>query len=119
MKLITSVNDRVDNPTIADMYMNRTIKSQNKRSGFMKNPYDFFSLTSQGHRTYNHDLLSGMFMGAVQAQKMGLPMSYGMNAAVAHQMEDYFSNKLVNSMGTTGRNVMEALMMSVMMKKRY
>lgn len=119
MGLITSVNERVDNPTIADIYMNRTITQNNKKRGLVKNPYDVFALTSQGHRSRNHDLLSGMFTGAVQAQKMGLPMSYGMNAAVAHQMEDYFSNKLVNSMGTTGRNVMEALMMSVMMKKRF
>lgn len=118
MRLITSVNDRVDNPTVADMYMNRTIKQNNKRQGFVKNPYDFFSLTSQGHRTNNHDVLSGMFMGAVQAQKMGLPMWMGMNAAIAHQVEDHFSNKLVSSMGVPARNVMEALMLSVMQKRR-
>lgn len=117
MKLITNVNDRVDNPTYADMFMNRTIKQNNKRSGMVKNPYDIFALTTQGHRTYNHDLLSGMFMGVAQAQKQGLPISFGMNAAIAHQMEDYFSNKLVSSMGVTGRNVMEALMMSLMAER--
>lgn len=118
MKLISNVNERVDNPTYADIFMNRAIKDHNKNQGYVKNPYDLFALTSQGHRSRNHDLLSGMFSGAVQAQKQGLPMSFGIQAAIAHQMEDYFSNKLVNSLGTQGRNVYEALMMSVMMKRR-
>lgn len=118
MSLITNVNKRVDNPTPADIFMNNTLKNQWKSKGLVKNPYDLFQLTTQGHRSRNHDFMSGMFMGAVQAQKQGLPQSFGIRAAIAHQMQDYVSNALVRRFGPEGRNVIEALMLNSMVKRR-
>ena len=88
-----------------------------KRRGLMKNPYDIFNLTGGGHRKYNHDLLTGSLLGSIQAMKMGLPPSQGMMAAFSHYATDSLSNKMVDKVGTEGRNIFEALM-SMKAKKR-
>lgn len=81
-----------------------------KAKGFVKNPYDVFTLTQSGHRKNNHDLLSGGLLGMVQAIKMGMPPSHGFMSVVSHYATDSLSNRMVQTMGVEGRNIFEALM---------
>lgn len=86
----------------------------------MKNPYDIFGLTQSGHRKYNHDMLTGMMLGSVQAMKMGLPPSHGMMSVISHYATDNLSNKMVNTLGVEGRNIFEAIMgMNARRNQRY
>ena len=109
-RLIRNVDHQIDNPTMWQHYMNTMQMGSYKRRGLMKNPYDVFSLTGGGHRKYNHDLLTGSLLGSMQAMRMGLPPSQGMLAAFSHYATDSLSNKMVDRMGTEGRNIFEAIM---------
>lgn len=83
---------------------NKSYKAQG-----IKNPYDVFGIAQRGHRKYNHDILTGMLLGSVEANKRGLPPSMGIMSAFGHYAADSFSNVLVNKMGVEGRNIYEAL----------
>lgn len=106
--LISSVNKQIDNPTYWQRWMNSNQNKSYKRQG-IKNPYDVFGIANRGHRTYNHDILTGMLLSSVEANKRGLPPSQGMLSAFGHYAADNFSNMLVNKMGVEGRNIIEAM----------
>ena len=108
-KLIRNVDHSIDNPSTWEHYMNVMQNNSYKRRGLIKNPYDIFNLTGGGHRKYNHDLLTGSLLGSVHAMRMGLPPSQGMFAAFSHYATDSLSNKMVDKMGTEGRNLFEAV----------
>lgn len=108
--LIDNVNRHIDNPSIYEYYFNSMQNQRYKNQGLRKNPFDIFGLTQSGHRKYNHDVLTGMMLGSIQATKMGLPPSQGMMAAISHYATDSLSNRMVRTMGTEGRNIFEALM---------
>ena len=117
--LIDRVNHQIDSPTVWQMYMNSMQNKSYKAKGLVKNPYDVFSLTQSGHRKNNHDLLTGMMVGSVQAMKMGLPPSHGMMSMISHYATDSLSNKMVRTMGVEGRNIFEALMGLSAKRMRY
>lgn len=89
--------------------MNTMQNTSYKNRGLLKNPYDVFGI-GRGHRTYNHDIVTGGLLGMVQARKMGLPPSHGLIAQFSHQATDALSNKMVQTMGVEGRNIFEAVM---------
>ena len=108
--LIKEVNHQIDNPKVWQNYANSMMNSSYKRQGLMKNPYDIFGLTQSGHRSKNHDLLTGSLLASVQAAKMGLPPSHGIMSMYGHYAADVLSNKMVNKMGVEGRNIFEAML---------
>lgn len=110
-KLIKNTNKQIDSPTIPQMYFNSMMNNHYKTQGLRRNPFDIFSLTqSGGHRKNNHDLLTGMMLGSVEAMKMGLPPSHGMMSVIGHYATDALSNKMVSTMGVPARNMFESLM---------
>ena len=118
--LIASVNHQIDSPTVWQNYMNSMQNASYKAQG-IKNPYDVFGIANRGHRKSNHDLLTGMILGSVEANKRGLAPSQGILSAFGHYAADNFSNQLVSKMGVQGRNIYEALwqMSSDKYKQRY
>lgn len=106
--LVKSVNHQIDSPRLWQQYMNSMQNKSYKAQG-IKNPYDIFGIAQRGHRKYNHDILTGMLLGSVEANKRGLPPSQGILSAFGHYAADNFSNQLVNKMGVEGRNIYEAL----------
>lgn len=109
---IAKINHDIDNPNIWQMQLNRMQNQRYKNNNLMiQNPYDLFGLTrGGGHRTYNHDMLTGTIIGAMNARAMGIPFSTGLLTAYSHYAADNFSNHLVKSMGVDGKNVFNALM---------
>ena len=112
MKLIDNVNYSIDNPTTWGLAMSQFMDRRNKLNqyqSFTKNPYDLFGIVSGGHRSRNHDMMSGLFISAMNARAMRMPASQAMMATMAHYAADSMSNKMVTKMGTEGRNLFEAL----------
>ena len=114
MKLIKNVNYTIDNSPAWTQAMGNFFNKRQKLMGqdnrFQKNPYDIFNLVQGGgHRSRNHDMLSGMFISAMNARAMGVPASHAMLATYSHYAADHMSNQMVNKMGTEGRNMFEAL----------
>lgn len=112
MKLIDNVNYSIDNPTAWGVAMNQFMDRRNKLQGykpFQKTPYDLFGIVSGGHRSRNHDMMSGLFLAAMNARAMHMPASQAMMATMAHYAADGMSNKMVTKMGVEGRNLWQAL----------
>jgi len=110
--LIDNVNYSIDNPTAWGLAMNSFMDRRNKLNqyhGLTKSPYDLFGIVSGGHRARNHDMLSALFLSAMNARAMHVPASHAMMASVAHFAADSMSNNMVKKMGTEGRNMFEAL----------
>lgn len=94
-----------------------SMQNKSYKARGIKNPYDVFGIAQRGHRKYNHDVLTGSLLGAVEANKRGLPPSQGIMSAFGHYAADQFSNTLVDKMGVEGRNIWESLFS--MMSDRY
>lgn len=120
--LVKRVNHDIDN---SSPFLNAFNKMQNQKySNSMtyggKNPFDFLGLTGGGgHRVYNHDLLSGSLIAAMNARALGMPFKDGMMAAYSHFAADSLSNRLVKNMGVDQKNMFEALFSWVTRKRRY
>ena len=112
MNLIRNVNHSIDNQTAWGMAMSNFLDRRaklNQYGSMTKSPYDLFGIVSGGHRSRNHDLLSGMFLSAMNARAMRVPASHAMMATLAHYSSDAISNKMVGRVGVEGRNLFEAL----------
>src|SRR5690349_1190454 len=81
---IDRVNSTIDNPSIWQLGMNRMVHDQYKNQGYKQNPFDVFGLANQGHRTKNHDMLTGLISSYATA---GTP---GIYAMMGHYMADQF-----------------------------
>jgi hypothetical protein len=112
-KLIESVNHSIDNDSIMGLALSSYMGKRNKLNqyhGLTKNPYDLFGIVNGGgHRSKNHDMLSGLFLAAMNARAMKVPASHAMLATMAHFASDSMSNRMVSKMGVEGRNMWEAL----------
>ena len=109
---IDRVNHYIDNPTMASMAMNRAVNSQYRQYG-MKNPMDVFNLARGGHRSRNHDLMTGMITAYSAAGTNGI------YAMMGHFMADSFSNMLLERFGSDSRNIFESLYLMNNRQKRY
>ena len=114
MALIRNVNHNIDNGNMWTTAMSKFFEKRQKLVGqdnrFQKNPYDLFGLMSGGgHRSRGHDMLSGMFISAMNARALNVPASHAMMATLAHYASDSISNKMVQAAGTEGRNLFQAL----------
>ena len=121
--MMKKVNHDIDN---SSPFLNAFNKMQNQKykNDYMtygkKNPYDFMGLTGGGgHRTYNHDLLTGSLIAAMNARAMGMPFKDGMMMAYSHFAADNMANHLVKQMGVDGKNVFESLFAWNTRKRRY
>ena len=116
------VNHDIDN---SSPFLNAFNKMQNQKYNNSmtyggKNPFDFMGLTGKGgHRVYNHDLLSGSLIAAMNARAMGMPFKDGMMMAYSHFAADSLANRLVKNMGVDQKNMFEALFSWVNRKRRY
>lgn len=113
MKMIKNANHMIDNDTIYGLalsgYLGRKQK-MNQYHGLTNNPYDLFGLSyGGGHRSKNHDMLSALFLSAMNARAMKVPASHMMMASMAHLAADSMSNRMVSKMGVEGRNMFQAL----------
>ena len=109
---IDRVNHYIDNPTMTSMAMNRAVNSQYRQYG-MKNPMDVFNLARGGHRSRNHDLMTGMITAYSAAGTNGI------YAMMGHFMADGFSNMLLDRFGADSRNIFESLYLMNNRQKRY
>ena len=91
--------------------MNKMVNSRYRQYG-QKNPMDTFNLMRGGHRSRNHDMLTGMMTAYGAA---GTP---GIYAMMGHFMADSFSNILLEK-GPEFRNLFEALFLSANRNRRY
>ena len=91
--------------------MNRIIKNHRLQYG-QNNAFDVFRLSSGGHRSRNHDMLTGMMTAYGAA---GTP---GIYAMMGHFMADSFSNILLDK-GPEFRNLFEALYLSANRNRKY
>lgn len=112
-KLIDNVNHTIDNDSMWGLalagYLGRKQKL-NQYHGMTKNPYDLFGLSyGGGHRMKNHDMMSALFLSAMNARAMKVPVSHAMMASMAHLAADSMSNNMVRRMGPEARNIFEAL----------
>jgi hypothetical protein len=106
--LADRINERIDNPDPKSILINNMINNTYRRQGHRKNPFDTFNLM-RGHRKQNHDLMSAMLVGAIEARKNNMPMQMGFMSAYSHLATDNFSNYLIRNMGIEGRNLYESL----------
>ena len=120
--MMKKVNHDIDN---SSPFLNAFNKMQNQRynnsmSYGHKNPFDFMGLTGGGgHRVYNHDLLSGSLIAAMNARSMGMPFKDGMLMAYSHYCADNMANHMVKKMGTESKNLWEALYSWTTRKRGY
>lgn len=118
------INHNIDN---SNPFLNAFNKMQNQRyknNDYMtyghKNPFDFFNLTGRGgHRSVNHDILSGSLIAAMNARAVGLPFNQGLMMAYSHYAADNIANHMVKSMGVEGKNLWESLYSWTTRKRRY
>ena len=95
-------------PSIA---MNKIVRNQYQQYG-QHNPFDVFNLARGGHRSRNHDMLTGMMTA------YGAAGSAGIEAMMGHFMADAFSNMLLDK-GSDFRNLWEALFLSTNRNRRF
>ncbi len=117
------INHDIDN---SNPFLNAFGKMQKQRynNNLMtyghKNPFDFFNLgAGGGHRSVNHDILSGSLIAAMNARAAGMPFRDGLMMAFSHYSADNISNHLVKSMGVEGRGLFESLYAWTTRKRRY
>jgi hypothetical protein len=116
------INHNIDN---SNVFLNAFNKMQNDRYANTltygkKNPYDFFNLTGGGgHRTVNHDIMSGSLIAAMNARALGMPFRDGLMMAYSHYAADNVSNHLVKSMGVEGKNLFESLYSWTTRKRKW
>ena len=108
---IYKTNYAIDNASIPSIAMNRMVNSRYKQYG-QRSPFDTFNLARGGHRSRNHDMLTGMMTAYGAA---GTP---GIYAMMGHFMADSFSNILLDK-GPEFRNLWEALYLSANRNRRY
>lgn len=108
---IYRTNHAIDNASIPSIAMNRMVKNQYRQYG-QNNPFDTFRLSRGGHRSRNHDMLTGMMTAYGAA---GTP---GIYAMMGHFMADSFSNVLLEK-GPEFRNLWEALYLSTNKGRKY
>jgi len=92
--------------------MNRAINNQYRQYG-QKSPMDVFNLARGGHRSKNHDLMTGMITAYSTAGTNGI------YAMMGHFMADSFSNMLLDRFGADSRNIFESLYLMNNRQKRY
>ena len=109
---IFRVNHAIDNVSLTGAAMNRAVNSRYKQYN-MKNPMDIFNLGRGGHRSYNHDLMTGMITAYSAAGTNGI------YAMLGHYFADSFSNILLENMGSTGRNLFETLLLHTNRNRHY
>ena len=116
------INHDIDNSSPFLNAFNKMQKDRynNSMSYSHKNPFDFFNLTGRGgHRSVNHDILSGSLIAAMRARAMGMPFKDGLMMSYSHYAADNVSNHLVKSMGVEGKNIFEAVYSYAMRNKKY
>lgn len=91
---INAINQRIDNPTFQDKIFSELL------SRYFPVP----NLPQEGHRKHNHDYLSAMKIGFTKGGVEGI------EAGLYHQMEDMISNQLRDTVGSEGRDIIEALL---------
>ena len=96
MKKINEINARIDNPTKNDKELRDLLGADNM---------DFMNL-QQGakHRKYNHDPIVGL------ANAMAIDPDHGFEVFMAHEMMDYLSNSIRDSLGTDSRDITEVIL---------
>jgi hypothetical protein len=115
IRLIDLTNWTIDNAPIWTHTMNNFFTkseklNQNKWGRGVKNaPYDLFGIVTSGHRARNHDLRSGLFISAINARAMGVPLSHAFLATYAHYAADALSNRMVSRNGTEWRHIPESV----------
>ncbi len=120
--MMKKVNHDIDN---SSPFLNAFNKMQNQRynnsmSYGHKNPFDFMNLTGGGgHRVYNHDLLTGSLIAAMNARAAGMPFRDGMMMAYSHYAADNMANHMVKKMGVESKNLWESLYSWTTRKRRY
>lgn len=94
-KNIEAVNSRLDNYGLID----KNISNRTNSKGT-----DVFGLTNQGHRKYNHNIVSAIMIG-----RMVDPV-YGDKIALTHLIGDKMSDVIRNNIGVDRRDLFEAAM---------
>lgn len=97
MGMINKVNHAIDHPTREAMMANNV-----KNAMLGPNAFVIPGMYMQGHRQYNHDMLSAYLTG----YSVGGPE--GGQLALAHLMEDMMRTQWNKSLGYDGANLMEA-----------
>lgn len=98
---IDHINQRIDNPTFQDKVFSNIMQKYfpNAMLPLMK---------QQGHRRYNHDTMSAVRIALENSHKIGFQKA--LEIKLMHDMQDIISNQLVGSVGTDGRDIIEALL---------
>ena len=98
---IDHINQRIDNPTFQDKVFSNIMQKYfpSAMLPLMK---------QQGHRRYNHDTMSAVRIALENSHKIGFQKA--LEIKLMHDMQDIISNQLVNSVGTEGRDIVEALL---------
>ena len=109
---IYRTNHAIDNASLTSMAMNRAVNGRYKQYG-QKNPMDIFNLARGGHRSRNHDLMTGMITAYSAAGTNGI------YAMMGHFMADSFSNMLLERFGADSRNIFESMYLMNNRQKRY
>jgi hypothetical protein len=111
-RLIDLTNWTIDNAPIWSQTMNNFFtKNENTWGrGTKSAPYDLFGIVTGGHRARNHDLRSGLFISAINARAMGVPLSHAFLATYAHYAADALSNRMVSKYGTEWRDIFQSLL---------
>lgn len=109
-RLINLTNWTIDNAPIWTQTMNNFFtKSEKLNRNKWGTPYDLFGIVTGGHRARNHDLRSGLFISAINARAMGVPLTHAFLATYAHYAADALSNRMVSRYGTEWRDIFQSL----------